>query len=64
MKKKAFSTVMALVLGCSTLIGAAACGKSSTEGGNKGMISVDPLTVEQLGTGFNAQYLPDKANIK
>lgn len=64
MKKKAFSNVMALVLGCSTLLGVAACGKGETGGENKGMISVDPLTVEQLGAGFNAQYLPDKSNIK
>ena len=64
MKKKTISSVMALVLGCSTLFGAAACGGKGNSGtNNNGKISVDPLTVEQLGAGFNAQYLPDKSEI-
>ena len=62
MKKKTISNVMALVLGCSTLLSVAACGQKNSAN-NKGKISVDPLAVEELGAGFNTQYLPDKSQI-
>lgn len=62
MKKKTISNVMALVLGCSTLLSVAACGQKNSAN-NNGKISVDPLAVEELGAGFNTQYLPDKSAI-
>ena len=33
-------------------------------GSSGGMISVDPLSVEELGGNFNKDYLPDKSNIQ
>ena len=71
MKKKLISSISALMLCCSALFGAASCGSNSgtTEssggnGGNKGMITAKPLTVSQLGAGFNANYLPDTSKIQ
>ena len=36
----------------------------TSEGGANGMITVNPLTVADLGEGFNEDFLPDKASIK
>ena len=65
MSKKTFSRIMAMVMCSSALFSAAACGgdKGGSTGGS-GSITVDPLTVEQLGEGFNSAYLPDKASVK
>ncbi len=48
------------ILACAITL--TACGKNTTteSNGKKGMISVDPLSIE----GFNSEYLPDKNNIK
>ena len=65
MNKKTFSRIMAMVMCSTALFSAAACGDDN--GGNKGgtgSITVDPLTAAELGAGFNATYLPDKASVK
>ena len=36
---------------------------TSSGGGNGNMISAQPLSVQELGEGFNAAYLPDVSSI-
>ena len=71
MKKKLISSISALLLCCSTILGAASCGKgkgdgesSASNGGVKGMITAKPLTVKELGEGFDSKYLPDTTKIQ
>ena len=54
---------IALATCCTTLFSIAACGVSEG-GGKSGMISTKPLTVAELGEGFNAKYLPDASSIR
>ena len=54
---------IALATCCATLFSIAACGVSEG-GGKSGMISTKPLTVAELGEGFNAKYLPDASSIR
>ena len=71
MKKKLFSAI-ALMTCFTSLFGMTACGVGggTSEGGNSGSgntgstISVNPLTVAELGEGFQERYLPDKSAIK
>lgn len=72
MKKKFLTNALALAISFSTLFSVASCGGGGSDkdgtsgsGGNTtGMISVAPLTVAELGEGFNADYLPDASSIK
>ena len=71
MKKKLISSISAFLLCCTTVFGAVSCGKdkkgSGTGAGNggvKGMITAKPLSVAELGAGFNADYLPDTTKIQ
>ncbi len=79
MKKKLLKGALALVISFSTLFSVASCGggggNGTSSGGNSsggnssagevtGMISVAPLGANELGDGFNADYLPDASNIK
>ena len=63
MRKNRFLALTALVIAG---FGLSACGKDNGGGGGgaKGMITVDPLTPEQLGPGFQKAYIPDKASIR
>lgn len=54
---------IALATCCTTLFSIAACG-GGEGGGKSGMISTKPLTVAELGEGFNAKYLPDASSIR
>ena len=70
MKKKLFGAV-ALMTCFTSMFSMTAClgggGTDSTSNsgaGSTSTITVDPLTVADLGAGFNEQYLPDKASIK
>lgn len=69
MNKKIFKKLMALAMCCSTILSVAACGgggntsESGNSGGNSGKITAKPLTVAELGEGFNATYLPDASQI-
>ena len=68
MKKKLFSAI-ALMTCFTSLFSITACGGGggTSEGGsseNTGSITVNPLTVAELGEGFQERYLPDKAAIK
>ena len=67
MKKKLLSAI-ALMTCFTSVFSMTACmgGGDSTDstGGSTNTITVDPLKVEELGAGFNATYLPDKASIK
>ena len=69
MNKKIFKKLMALAMCCSTIFSVAACGgggdtsESGNSGGNSGKITAKPLTVAELGEGFNATYLPDASQI-
>ena len=60
MKKKILSSVCALVLCMASLSGVVSCKKK----GVKGMITAKPLTVAELGAGFDAKYLPDTDSIR
>ena len=63
MKKKVFA-LSALVMACTTMF--AACGgggNDSAGGGNGNTITAKPLTVNELGAGFNEAYLPDASSI-
>ena len=64
MKKKVFA-LSALVMACITMF--AACGggggNDSAGGGNGNTITAKPLTVSELGAGFNEAYLPDASSI-
>ena len=71
MKKKIISSISALLLSCSALFGAVSCGgggestaPTSEKESAKGMITASALTVEELGAGFDAKYLPDTSNIR
>ena len=61
MRKKLLTNVIALAISFSTLLGVAGCGGGSNKGGKE---PGAPLTVEELGEGFNANYLPDASAIK
>ena len=61
---KFLKSTMAFIISCSAIFGAAACGGTTDNGGGTGMISVDPLSVAELGAGFNAEYRPDKSSIR
>ena len=54
---------IALATCCTTLFSIAACG-GGEGGGKSGMISTKPLTVAELGEGFNTKYLPDASSIR
>ena len=64
MKKKVFA-VSALLMACTTMF--VACsgdgGKDSVGAGNGNNITAKPLTVSELGEGFNEAYLPDTSSI-
>ena len=67
--KKNVMAILALSVACSSLL--ASCGGggeqssgNNSAGSNGNTISVQPLTVEQLGAGYNATYLPDTSSIK
>ena len=69
MKKKYFGCICALIL--SLAVFASCSGTPSgtgnnggESGNNKGMITAKTLTVEELGEGFNAKYLPDTSSIR
>ena len=66
--KKRFLSAIALMTCFTSVFSMTACmgGGDSTDstGGSTNTITVDPLKVEELGAGFNATYLPDKASIK
>ncbi len=80
MKKKLISSISAFFLCCSTLFGAVACtttgtGSSEKESESvatsestsevpKGMITASPLSLAELGEGFDARYLPDTKQIR
>ena len=77
MKKKLISSISALLMCCSTLFGAVSCGGTTgtTSKGEsevtsestdvpKGMITASPLSLEELGEGFDARYLPDTTQIR
>lgn len=60
MKKKLLKTL--LVVGAAIIL--ASCGgDNGGESEKKGTITVDPLSVSELGQGFNAKFLPDKGSI-
>ncbi len=68
--KKNIMAYLALTVACTSLF--ASCGgssaggteSSSTSGGNNGnMISAQPLSLQELGEGFNSAYLPDVSSI-
>lgn len=73
MKKKLLSSLCALALCFTSVLGFASCGgttggtsEGTSEGssGPKGMITAKPLTVEELGAGFDSNYLPDTNSIR
>lgn len=69
MKNKLLKAIGSIVLCLSLLFSVVACkggGDSTDEGGesSKGMITAKPLTISELGEGFNAKYLPDTNNIR
>ena len=65
MRKQQVKSFIAMLVCCSTVIAlTTACGGSDNAGVKGGMISAKPLQVEQLGEGFNAQYLPNTSKIK
>lgn len=74
MKKKILSSICALALCLTSALGFTACeggsggtsSEPSSEGSSvpKGMITAKPLTVEELGEGFDAKYLPDTNSIR
>ena len=61
--KKNIKAYLALGLACASLF--ASCGTNGgTQTGNNGnTISAKPLSVQELGEGFNAAYLPDTSKI-
>ena len=63
MNTKNLKKAIALATCCTTLFSIAACG-GNEGGGKSGMISTKPLTVAELGEGFNAKYLPDASSIR
>ena len=63
MNTKNMKKAIALATCCTTLFSIAACGGGES-GGKSGMISTKPLTVAELGEGFNAKYLPDASSIR
>ena len=63
MNTKNMKKAIALATCCTTLFSIAACG-GGEGGGKSGMISTKPLTVAELGEGFNAKYLPDASSIR
>ena len=70
MKKKllgaiALMTCFTSVFSMTACFGGGGDDSQSADGNNNGTtIAVDPLTAADLGAGFNADYLPDKASIK
>ena len=65
MRRQQVKSFIAMLVCCSTVIAlTTACGGSDNAGVKGGMISAKPLQVEQLGEGFNAQYLPNTSKIK
>ena len=65
--KKKFLSAIALMTCFTSLFSVTACnfGGSGNGGSTNGStITVDPLTVAELGQGFNETYLPDKGSIK
>lgn len=60
MKKKILSSICALVVCFGSIAGLTSCKKKT----NKGMITAKPLTVKELGEGFNEDYLPDTSSIR
>ena len=71
--KKNIKAYLALALACTSLLAACGGGGDSTSnpgqstsegaGGNSNMISTQALSVEELGEGYNAKYLPDTSKI-
>ena len=71
--KKNIKAYLALALACTSLFAACGGGGDSTgnpgqstsecAGGNSNMISTQALSVEELGEGYNAKYLPDTSKI-
>ena len=61
MKSKFFKALTAFVVCLTTAFGAIACGEESVESQVSG--GVQPLSVAELGEGFDAKYLPDMASI-
>lgn len=57
MKRKIFSALTAIAVCLTTAFGFVACGEPESESSLSG--GVQPLTLEQLGEGFNAKYMPD-----
>lgn len=68
MKKKFLSAIVLMTCFTSVFSMTACMGGGNTSesgaGGSTNTITVDPLTAGELGAGFNATYLPDKASIK
>ena len=69
MKKKllgaiALMTCFTSVFSMTACFGGGGDDSQSADGNNGTTIAVDPLTAADLGAGFNADYLPDKASIK
>ena len=56
MKRKIFSALTAFAVCLTTAFGFVACGEDQSE---SSVGDVQPLTLEQLGEGFNEKYLPD-----
>ena len=67
MMKKWIVACCALMLSLTAVFascGGTPTGAGSGGGGNKGMITAAALTVEELGEGFDAKYLPDTSSIR
>ena len=66
--KKKFLSAIALMTCFTSLFSVTACnfggGSGDGDSANGSTIAVNPLTVAELGEGFNEAYLPDKASIK
>ena len=61
---KFLKSTMAFIISCSALLSAVACGGTTENGGGTGTISANPLSVAELGAGFNTEYLPDASAIR
>ena len=63
MKKKIVASTLAFVACCSACAGFVGCGGAGSTN-NGSTISAKPLTVAQLGDGYQAKYLPDTSSIR
>ena len=63
MKKKIVASTLAFVACCSACAGFVGCGGAGATN-NGSTISAKPLTVAQLGEGYQAKYLPDTSSIR